>query len=390
MKIHEYQAKAILARHGVPVPRGGLATSSEEARNRAAELGNGPWVVKAQIHAGGRGKGGGVKVTRTPAEFDEAVDSILGMQLVTPQTGAGGQRVRRILIEEGCDIDREIYLGMVIDRARECPVMMASAEGGMDIEEVAANTPEAIFFEKIDVENGLASDAAARVAEKLAIEGASARQFVELACNLARTFIDEDCSLAEVNPLVITGSGDVVALDAKINFDDNADFRHPEHAELRDHDEEDPREARAAEWDLSYVGMDGNIGCMVNGAGLAMATMDIIKLHGGEPANFLDVGGAATAERVSEAFKIILEDPEVRAILVNIFGGIVRCDVIAEGVVEAARGSEIPVPLIVRLEGNQVAEGQRILSESGLDIIAASDLEDAAMKAVEAARGVTR
>ena len=390
MKIHEYQAKAILARHGVPVPRGGLATSLEEAKQRATELGDGPWVVKAQIHAGGRGKGGGVRVTTSSSQFQEAVSSILGMQLVTHQTGPAGQKVRRLLIEEGCDIDREIYLAIVIDRKRECPVLMASAEGGMDIEAVAATNPEAIFFVEIDVDSGLDPLAAARVANTLGIKGESAAGFIELACNLARAFLAEDCSLAEVNPLVITGSGDVIALDAKINFDDNAEFRHPEHGELRDNDEEDPREARAAEWDLSYVGMEGNIGCMVNGAGLAMATMDIIKLHGGEPANFLDVGGAATAERVSEAFKIILEDPDVRAILVNIFGGIVRCDVIAQGVLEAARGSEIPVPLTVRLEGNRVEEAKRLLLESGLDIITATDLEDAAKRAVEAARGATR
>ncbi len=390
MKIHEYQAKGVLARHGVPVPRFGLATSVEEAVLRADELGDGPWVVKAQIHAGGRGKGGGVKVTRSRAELEEAAGTILGMQLVTHQTGPAGQKVQKIIVEEGCDIARELYLGLVIDRQKERPVLMGSAEGGMDIEEVAANTPEKIHFVPFDPDRGVSKEEGVVLAGKLGLTGASAEQFAGVATALAAAFVAEDCSLMEINPLVVTGSGDVIALDAKINFDDNALFRHPENFELRDTAEEDPRELRASEWDLSYISMDGDIGCMVNGAGLAMATMDIIQLRGGEPANFLDVGGDATAERVREAFQIILGDPEVKAILVNIFGGIVRCDLIADGIIEAARTTEIGVPLVVRLEGNRVEEGKRLLADSGLDLTTADDLADAAQKVVAAAKGARR
>ena len=390
MKIHEYQAKAVLARHGVPVPRFGLATSVDEARSRAAALGDGPWVVKAQIHAGGRGKGGGVKVVKTTDELVNAAESILGMQLVTHQTGPEGQKVRKLIIEEGCDIANELYLGLVIDRAQECPVIMASAEGGMDIEEVAAKTPEKIHFLAFDPAVGADVAAAVDLGTKIGLTGKTADEFGNLAVALAKAFVEEDFALAEINPLVVTGAGNVIALDAKINFDDNALYRHPETVKLRDTDEEDARELRASEWDLSYISMDGNIGCMVNGAGLAMATMDIIKLHGGEPANFLDVGGGATAERVTEAFKIILDDPEVKAILVNIFGGIVRCDLIAEGVIEAAKTTDLGVPLVVRLAGNRVEEGKKLLAESGLDITPADDLADAAQKAVAAAKEVTR
>ena len=387
LKIHEYQAKQILARYGIPVPRSEVAFSIEEAKKGAEVLGDGVRVVKAQIHAGGRGKGGGVKVTTSTEQCHEAIESIFGMQLVTHQTGPEGKEVNTLLIEEGCDIAREIYCGLVIDRAAECPVLMVSSEGGMDIEEVAAETPEAIHKAPISGDGSLADEDLQRLASALEMEGDTAAQFMEMSRNLAKVFVEEDCSLAEINPLVVTGSGDVIALDAKINFDENAAFRHPDHAELRDLSEEDPREARAEEWDLSYVGMDGNIGCMVNGAGLAMATMDIIKLRGGEPANFLDVGGTATAERVTEAFKIILEDPNVAAILVNIFGGIIRCDLIAEGIVEAAKVTNLAVPLVVRLEGNNVAEGHQILQSSGIDIITAEDLSDAAVKAVAAAEG---
>ena len=387
MKIHEYQAKQLLARHGIPIPNGKVATTVEEALTGAKELGDGPWVVKAQIHAGGRGKGGGVRVTSTSSECEEAIRSILGMQLITHQTGPEGRKVRTLLIEEGCDIAREIYCGMVIDRNREKPVLMVSAEGGMDIEQIAASRPEAIHFEEICIDSGISEEAARSLATKLDFSETTSDQFVEVVQKLARAFVEEDCSLAEINPLVVTAEGDVIALDAKINFDDNAEFRHPEHAELRDLNEEDPRETRAAEWELSYVGLDGTIGCMVNGAGLAMATMDIIKLHGAEPANFLDVGGTATAERVTEGFKIILEDPNVAAILVNIFGGIIRCDLIAEGIIEAARVTNLGVPLIVRLEGNSVAEAQEILQQSGIDVITADDLADAAAKAVSAAEG---
>ena len=387
LKIHEYQAKQLLARHGIPIPRSEVATTVEQALAGAKKLGDGPWVVKAQIHAGGRGKGGGVRVTTSWADCEEAIRSILGMQLVTPQTGAQGRKVRTILIEEGCDIAREIYCGMVIDRAREKPVLMVSSEGGMDIEEVAATRPEAIHFEEIGVDSGISESAARSLADKLEFSGKTADQFVELVQKLAMAFVQEDCSLAEINPLVVTGDGDVIALDAKINFDENASFRHPEHAELRDLHEEDPREISASQWQLSYVGMDGNIGCLVNGAGLAMATMDIIKLHGGEPANFLDVGGTADAERVTEAFKIILQDSSVAAILVNIFGGIIRCDLIAEGIIDAARVTQLKVHLIVRLEGNSVAEAQAILSQSEIDVITADDLEDAAAIAVSAVDG---
>ena len=387
LKIHEYQAKQILARYGIPVPKSEVAFSVEEAKKGAEALGDGVRVVKAQIHAGGRGKGGGVKVTTSSEQCHEAIESIFGMQLVTHQTGPEGKEVTTLLIEEGCDIAREIYCGLVIDRAAECPVLMVSSEGGMDIEEVAAERPEAIHKAPISGDGSLADEDLQRLAAALEMEGDTASQFMEMSRNLAKVFVEEDCSLAEINPLVVTGSGDVIALDAKINFDENAAFRHPGHAELRDLSEEDPREARAEEWDLSYVGMDGNIGCMVNGAGLAMATMDIIKLRGGEPANFLDVGGTATAERVTEAFKIILEDPNVAAILVNIFGGIIRCDLIAEGIVEAAKVTNLSVPLVVRLEGNNVAEGHQILQSSGIDIITADDLSDAAVKAVAAAEG---
>ena len=387
LKIHEYQAKQILARYGIPVPKSEVAFSVEEAKKGAEALGAGVRVVKAQIHAGGRGKGGGVKVTTSNEQCHEAIESIFGMQLVTHQTGPEGKEVTTLLIEEGCDIAREIYCGLVIDRAAECPVLMVSSEGGMDIEEVAAERPEAIHKAPISGDGSLADADLQRLASALDMEGDTAVQFMEMARNLAKVFVEEDCSLAEINPLVVTGSGDVIALDAKINFDENAAFRHPAHAELRDLSEEDPREARAEEWDLSYVGMDGNIGCMVNGAGLAMATMDIIKLRGGEPANFLDVGGTATAERVTEAFKIILEDPNVAAILVNIFGGIIRCDLIAEGIVQAAKVTNLSVPLVVRLEGNNVAEGHQILQSSGIDIITADDLSDAAVKAVAAAEG---
>lgn len=387
LKIHEYQAKQLLANHGIPVPRGEVATTVEDALAGARELGEGPWVVKAQIHAGGRGKGGGVRVTSSWSECEEAIRSILGMQLVTPQTGPEGRRVRTILIEEGCDIAREIYCGMVIDRAREKPVLMVSAEGGVDIEEVAASRPEAIHFEEIGVDSGISESAARSLATKLQFSDKTAVQFVDLVQKLATAFVQEDCSLAEINPLVVTAEGDVIALDAKINFDENAEFRHPEHVELRDLHEEDPRETRASNSELSYVGMDGTIGCMVNGAGLAMATMDIIKLHGGEPANFLDVGGTATAERVTEAFKIILEDQNVAAILVNIFGGIIRCDLIADGIIDAARVTHLKVPLVVRLEGNSVAEAQAILAQSEINVITADDLADAAAKAVAAADG---
>ncbi|MEM7260609.1 MAG: ADP-forming succinate--CoA ligase subunit beta [Planctomycetota bacterium] len=386
MKIHEYQAKGVLAKYGVSVPEGRVAQTVDEAVAAAEELGSKVCVVKAQIHAGGRGKGGGVKVCKSVDEVRAAAEAILGMNLVTHQTGPEGQKVRTLWIEKGSDIEREIYLGIVIDRQRELPVMMASAEGGMDIEEIAENRPEMIHYEPIDPVGGLHGFQGRRLAARLGIPNENIGAFAKVAVNLARMFLGEDCSMAEINPLVRTEQGEIMALDGKIDFDDNAMFRHKDNLELRDEHEEDPMEHRAANAQLSYISMDGNIGCMVNGAGLAMATMDIIKLQGGEPANFLDVGGGATAERVSEAFRIILSDDKVAAILVNIFGGIVRCDLIAEGVIAAAKDVDLPVPVVVRLEGNRVDEGKKLLAESGLNLISADDLADAAEKAVVAAK----
>ncbi|MCK6481993.1 MAG: ADP-forming succinate--CoA ligase subunit beta [Planctomycetaceae bacterium] len=387
MKIHEYQAKQVLSRFGVPVPRGFPVETAADAERAARELGTPVVAVKAQIHAGGRGKGGGVKIAKSPAEAGAIARSMLGMMLVTPQTGPGGQKVRRLLVEEGTDIRKETYVGVVLDRSLGLPVAMACAEGGMSIEELARERPEAILREPVDPDRGLLPFRARRLAAGLGLEGESLRKGQKFLSALCRAWLATDASLAEINPLVVTGSGDVIALDAKINFDDNALFRHPDIAEMRDPDEENAAELRAAKFDLSYVALDGNIGCMVNGAGLAMSTMDIIKHHGGEPANFLDVGGGATLEKVTEGFRIILEDPKVKAILVNIFGGIMRCDVIAEGVVAAARELGLRVPLVVRLEGTNVEKGRAILKGSGLDLIAASDMTDAASKVVAAARG---
>ncbi len=387
MKIHEYQAKEILARYGVPVPRGHVIQAPREAVECAKGIGEGPWVVKAQIHAGGRGKGGGVKLCRSLEEIDQAAHAILGMCLVTPQTGPEGREVKKVLIEEACNIDREMYVGMVIDRRKEIPVMMASSRGGMAIEEVAASEPEAILYEDVDPRVGLEPFQGRRLAARLGLPNENIGEFAQLVGKFARSFLDEDYSLAEMNPLVLTAEGSLLSLDAKINFDDNALYRHEKNRELRDFDEEDPLEVRASQFDLSYINMDGNIGCMVNGAGLAMATMDIIKIHGGEPANFLDVGGAATKERVSEALRIILSDENVKLILINIFGGIVRCDVIAEGVTAAVQEAGIGVPLVVRLEGNMVDQGKKVLAESSLNIVAAENLEDAARKAVSIAAG---
>ncbi|MFN0059727.1 MAG: ADP-forming succinate--CoA ligase subunit beta [Planctomycetota bacterium] len=387
MKIHEYQAKAVLSRHGIEVPEGRVATEVVEAVEIARSFGSGVVVVKAQIHAGGRGKGGGVKVLKSVADVEAAARAIVGMQLVTHQTGPKGQRVRRVLIEKGCDIAREIYLGVVIDRRRETPVMMASAEGGMDIEEIARSRPQAILYETIDPVAGLHPFQGRRLAARLGLANRQINEFATIATRLATAYLAEDCSIAEINPLVETRDGKLRALDAKIVFDDNALFRHPENKALHDPDEEDPQELRAARSDLSYISMDGDIGCMVNGAGLAMATMDIIQHEGGLPANFLDVGGGATAERVGEAFRIILADPKVRSVLVNIFGGIVRCDLIASGIIEAAKTLTLKVPLVVRLAGNKVEEGKKLLESAGLDITPAVDLSDAARKAVAAARG---
>jgi succinyl-CoA synthetase beta subunit len=387
MKIHEYQAKEILRGFGVAVPRGKLVDSAEEAVAAARELGSkGVVVVKAQIHAGGRGKGGGVKLAKSPEEAGELFKKIHGMQLVTHQTGPQGQSVRKVYIEEGMDIARELYLGLTLDRGSARNTLMASSEGGVEIEEVAAQHPEKILRETVDPVTGLAGFQARNLAFGLGLSGGSVSSFVKFAGAMYRAYIETDASIVEINPLVVTKQGEVIALDAKMNFDDNALFRHKNIAELRDPDEEDPREAQAKEHDLSYVGLEGNIGCMVNGAGLAMATMDMIKLAGGQPANFLDVGGGADEKKVTAAFKLLLADPQVKAVLVNIFGGIMKCDVIAAGIIAAAKQVHLDVPLIVRLEGTNVEQGKALLAQSGLPIISADDLGDAARKAVAAVR----
>ena len=386
MNIHEYQAKELLRKYGVAVPRGGVAYTADEAVKVANELGGPVWVVKAQIHAGGRGKGGGVKVTKSIDEVKSLAGQMIGMTLVTHQTGPGGKEVSRVYVEDGCDIARELYLGILIDRATSCITIMASTEGGMDIEEVAAKTPEKILKVAIDPATGLQAFHARKIAYGLGLEGDQVKSAVKFLYGMYDAFISLDASIVEINPLVVTGAGEVISLDAKMNFDDNALFRHKDIEALRDESEEDAAELEAAKYDLNYITLDGTIGCMVNGAGLAMATMDIIKLYGGEPANFLDVGGGASRERVTAAFKLILSDPNVEALLVNIFGGIMRCDVIAEGVVAAAREVSLTVPLVVRLAGTNVELGKQILEESGLPIIAADDLADAAEKAVKATK----
>src|SRR6476620_1624424 len=387
MKIHEYQAKEILRKYGVATPRGIPCFSVAEAVDAGKKLGVNAWVVKAQIHAGGRGKGGGVKVAKSAEQLQAYASAILGMRLVTPQTGPEGQLVKRLLVEEGIAIAKELYIGLVVDRSSQRVVLMASSEGGMDIEEVAANTPEKIHKIYIDPMAGLSLAEAKDIAYRIGVPAAAAADCAELLQSLYRAFDDTDASLAEINPLILTADNQVLALDAKINFDDNALYRHPDIAAMRDLDEEDAAEIEASKFGLSYISLDGNIGCLVNGAGLAMATMDIIKLYGGAPANFLDVGGGATAEKVTEAFKLMLKNAKVQAILVNIFGGIMKCDVIAQGVVEAARQVKLTVPLIVRLEGTNVELGKKILAESGLPIISAANMADAAEKVVKAAGG---
>ncbi len=414
MNVHEYQAKELLRKFGVAVPRGRVVESAGEARKAAEELATPVVVVKSQIHAGGRGAGaivadeaeaatvfaenlareglpkhdkpGGVRLARSPEQAAEFAESILGHILVTRQTGPTGRVVRRVLIEEGCDIARELYLSILLDRGVGRVVVMASTEGGMEIEKVAEETPEKIFREEIDPAVGMLPFQARQLAFRLGVPAEKVGDAAAFFQALYRAYVELDASLVEINPLVQTGDGDLIALDAKMSFDDNALFRHPEVRELRDENEEDPKERRAAEFDLSYIALDGNIGCMVNGAGLAMATMDIIHLHGGEPANFCDVGGGATAEKVAEAFKIILSDENVKAVFINIFGGIMRCDVLASGVVEAAKQVSVGVPLVVRLEGTNVEKGREIIAESGLDIITAADMTDGAKKAVEAAQ----
>ncbi len=387
MKIHEYQGKEIFRRHGVPTPRGVPVFSVDEAVAAAQSLGGSVWVVKAQIHAGGRGKGGGVKVAKSVDEVRDLAGRILGMQLVTHQTGPVGQKVRRLLIEQGADIRKELYVGMVVDRVTQRVCLMASSEGGMDIEEVAAKTPERIHKVFIDPMHGLTDAEADDVARKIGIPEGSLAQGRAVLQGLYRAFDATDASLAEINPLIVTGDGSVVALDAKLNFDSNGLYRHPEIVEMRDLDEEDPAEIEASKSDLSYISLDGNIGCLVNGAGLAMATMDTIKLYGGEPANFLDVGGGATAEKVTEAFKIMLRNPGLKAILVNIFGGIMKCDTIAEGIVAASKAVSLGVPLVVRMKGTNEEIGRKILAESGLPIITANNMAEAAEKVVAAAKG---
>jgi len=387
MNIHEYQAKAILRNFGVPVPEGHVVYNGNSARDWAKRIGEGPWAVKAQIHAGGRGKGGGVKIAKTADEVKQFAREMFGMTLVTHQTGPEGKTVKRVLIENGCDIADEFYLSFLVDRSTDKVTLMASAEGGMDIEEVAAKTPEKIFFEAVDPTIGLAAYQARKVAFKLGFGIAQVKQAVPLFMNLYKAFVDADCSLLEINPLVLTGDGNLLCLDAKLNFDDNALFRHLRIRDLRDYDEEDANEIEASQYDLSYIALDGNIGCMVNGAGLAMATMDIIKHYGGDPANFLDVGGGATIERVTEAFKLILSDDKVKGILVNIFGGIMKCDVIATGVIEGAKQLGVKVPLVVRLEGTNVELGKKLLAESGLNIVSADGMADAAEKIVKAVKG---
>jgi succinyl-CoA synthetase beta subunit len=386
VKIHEYQGKEIFRRFGLPTPRGIPAFSVDEAVKAAETIGGGVQVVKAQIHAGGRGKGGGVKLAKTSAEVRDLASQILGMQLVTHQTGPQGQKVRRLLIEEGADIAKELYVGMVVDRGTQRVVLMASSEGGMDIEEVAAKTPEKIHKVFIDPMQGLTDTEADGVARKIGIPKEGLKEARQVLQGLYRAFDETDASLAEINPLIVTDDGRVIALDAKLTVDDNGLFRHPDIVEMRDLDEEDPAEVEASKFDLSYISLDGDIGCLVNGAGLAMATMDTIKLYGGSPANFLDVGGGATAEKVTEAFKIMLRNPGLRAILVNIFGGIMKCDTIATGVVAAAREVKLKVPLIVRMKGTNEELGKKILAESGLPVITADNMAEAGEKAVAAAR----
>ena len=385
MKIHEYQAKAILARHGVPVPRGEVALNPAEAAEIAQRLGTSVVVVKAQIHAGGRGKGGGVKLAKSPEDAEKLARQMIGMTLVTHQTGPEGRVVGRVLVEEGLQIARELYLSLLLDRAAGKPVMMASAAGGMDIEEVAEKTPEKIVRVYIDPGVGLVPFEARQLGFAMGLDGPQVNKFVKLATALYEAFLATDASMVEINPLLVTQQGDLLALDAKMNFDDNALYRHPDIRDLRDLGEEDPLEIEASKFSLNYIHLDGNIGCMVNGAGLAMATMDIIKLAGGEPANFLDVGGGANAEQIRNAFKILMSDKNVRAVLINIFGGILRCDVLAQGVIAAVKELGVPVPIVIRMEGTNVDEGKRLLRESGMNFATADSMGEAATTVVQLA-----
>ena len=387
MNIHEYQAKGLFRQYGVKTLHGVVASNSDEAAKACKELGGKIWVVKAQVHAGGRGKGGGIVLCRSADEVYEAATNLIGKNLVTPQTTKDGVEVRNIYVEEGCNISKELYLGIVLDREKDLPVIMASTEGGVEIEEVASKNPEKILKVHVDPITGLGDWQARQIAFGLGLEGNQIRNSIKFMKSLYKLFVDLDCSIVEINPLVVNTDDEIIALDAKINFDSSALFRHKEIEELRDTNEEEPLETRANKVGLNYIKLDGEIGCMVNGAGLAMATMDIIKLHGGEPANFLDVGGGADAKQVAEGFKVILSDPEVKAIFVNIFGGIMRCDFIAEGIITAAKEINMNVPLIVRLAGTNVELGKKMLSESGLDLISADDMDDGARKAINAIGG---
>jgi succinyl-CoA synthetase beta subunit len=386
MKIHEYQAKAILARHGVPVPTGEVITSAAEAADAAKRLGGSTVVVKAQIHAGGRGKGGGVKVVRGADEATSAASKMLGMRLVTYQTGPSGQVVQRVLVEQGVKIKRELYLGLVLDRSTERPVLMVSPEGGVEIEKVAAETPERIFKEHIYPGVGLTAFQTRKLAFALGLEGSQIGQAAKFMTAVYDAFVATDASLIEINPMIVTEEGTLLALDAKMNFDDNALYRHPEIKDLRDLGEEEPLEVEASKYSLNYIKLDGTIGCMVNGAGLAMATMDIIKLAGGEPANFLDVGGGANAEQIKNAFRILMSDKNVKAVLINIFGGILRCDVLAEGVIAAVKDLGVPVPIVIRMEGTNVEKGKQMLRESGLNFTTADTMSEAADRVVSLAK----
>jgi succinyl-CoA synthetase beta subunit len=385
MRVHEYQAKTILRRHGIPVPRGEVAFNAAEAGEIASRLGGGPVVVKAQIHAGGRGKGGGVKLARSREEAETIAGQMLGMTLVTRQTGSAGRVVRRVLIEEGVQIARELYLSLLLDRAVGKPLMMASAAGGMDIEEVAASTPEKIVRAYVEPGVGLAPFAARRLGFGMGLDGAGVARFVTLAGALYEAYVAGDASLIEINPLLVTGGGDLLALDAKMDFDDNALYRHPEIRDMRDLAEEDPLEIEASKFSLNYIRLDGNIGCMVNGAGLAMATMDIIKLAGGEPANFLDVGGGANEEQIRHAFQILMSDAQVRAVLINIFGGILRCDILAQGVIAAVKELGVRAPIVIRMEGTNVDEGKRLLRDSGMNFTTSDSMGEAAATVVRLA-----
>ena len=386
MKIHEYQAKSVLARFGVPVPRGEVASTAVEAGEIARRLGGDLVVVKAQIHAGGRGKGGGVKVAKSPNEAEQLAKQIIGMTLVTHQTGPEGKKVGRVLLEEGLQIERELYVSVVIDRASASPVIIASAAGGMDIEEVAASQPEKILREYIDSGTGIVPFQSRKLAFGMGLEGGPANKLVKLLDAVYKAFVETDASMIEINPLILTKGGDLLALDAKVSFDDNALYRHPDLRDLRDFSEEDPLEVEASKYSLNYIRLDGTIGCMVNGAGLAMATMDIIKLAGGEPANFLDVGGGANAEQIKNAFRILMADKNVKAVLINIFGGILRCDILAQGVIAAVTDLGVPVPIVIRMEGTNVEEGKRMLLDSGLNFTTADSMGEAADKVVALAK----